>query len=219
MPDLPPQPTQLLSTLTAFFTSIPNLETQYEQIYSEVRGNYITSSLESVAAAVLSSAQGRPGSPVTPATFIRATISLLETELDILSTLIPSQPGESPVSEIFTVTATGPLQLFSRTFKALNTQIRTSPSQNFTLVLSILDDLTFAQELLTRTSIPSTTIEGIRKDIAALEREAKGIGGVGVGDIIEDVKRRGNNVLTLPSDGGVIEFTTEVSIPNYTWVY
>src|SRR5271170_5493064 len=84
-PKLPPQPTQLLSTLTTFFNSIPNLETQYEQIYAEVRGAYLTTSLSDTAAAVLSSAQGRPGPSISPGTFIRATISLLEVPPQTLS--------------------------------------------------------------------------------------------------------------------------------------
>jgi hypothetical protein len=99
---------------------------------------------------------------------------------------------------------------FSRTFKALNTIIRGSPSQNLPLTLSILDDLTAAQDLLARTTIPQDAMEAIRREINALEREAKGIGGVGVGDVVEDIKRRGQNIVTLPSDGGLIDLTTDV---------
>jgi hypothetical protein len=105
------------------------------------------------------------------------------------------------------------LTLFSRTFKALNTQIRGAPAQNLPLILSILDDLGFAQEVLGRTTVSGGTVEGIRKDILGLEREARGIGGVGVGDVIEDVKRRGGNVVILPSDGGIVDLTIDVRAP------
>jgi hypothetical protein len=80
-PKLPPQPLQLLSTLTNFFASIPGLDSQYEQIYADVRGGYLSNCLSDTAAAVLSSAQGRPGKSVPPGTLIRACISLLEVPL------------------------------------------------------------------------------------------------------------------------------------------
>jgi hypothetical protein len=82
LPTLPPQPIQLLSTITNFFASIPGLETQYQQIYTDIRGVYLSNSLSDTAAAVLSSAQGRVGqSPVSPGTLIRACIAFLEVPL------------------------------------------------------------------------------------------------------------------------------------------
>src|SRR5271156_3052066 len=95
--------------------------------------------------------------------------------------------------EIFTSTSLTPMSQFSRTFKALNTQIRTSPSQNLPLTLSILDDLGIAQEMLNRTGLPRDSVDSLRREINGLEREAKGVGAVGVGDVVEDVKRRGQN--------------------------
>lgn len=84
IPKLPPQPLQLLSTLTKFFVSISGLETQHEQIYADVRGGYLSSSLSDTSAAVLSSAQGRPGENATTGTLIRTYISLLEVVLVFL---------------------------------------------------------------------------------------------------------------------------------------
>jgi hypothetical protein len=103
---------------------------------------------------------------------------------------------------------------FSRTFKVLNTQIRGSPSQNLPLTLSILDDLILAQELLDQSLIPKEFIETIRRELGGVEREAKSAGAIGVGDVIEDVKRRGQAITILPSDGGLIELTTDVFHPN-----
>src|ERR1700721_2724977 len=102
--------------------------------------------------------------------------------------------GVGQQTEVFTATSMSPMGQFSRTFKALNTQIRTSPSQNLPLTLAILDDLTIAQEMISQTTIPRDSVESIRREINALEREAKGVGGVGVGDVVEDVKRRGQNI-------------------------
>ena len=112
--------------------------------------------------------------------------------------------------ELFQATVVSPIAQFSRTFKALNTQIRSSPSQKLPLTLSILDDLFVAQEMLARTTIPPSCTEGLRKEINGLEREAKGVGAVGVGDVVEDVRRRGQSVTSLPSDGNIIDFTTDV---------
>lgn len=78
LPTLPPQPLQILSKLTTFFKSMPGLETQYEQIYADVRSSYLSNSLSDTAAAVLSAAQGRPGQSITPGVLVRACLALLE---------------------------------------------------------------------------------------------------------------------------------------------
>lgn len=210
---MPPQPTQLLSTLANFFISIPNLETQHPQIYADVRGAYLSSSLSDLSAGVLSSAQGRRDTPSTPpGVFVRATLGILETEFEIINSIFH---GLVQQSEVFEKTSTSAMGLFARTFKALNTQIRSSPSQNLPLSLGILEDLTSAQEGITKSNLPSSVIEQLRREINALEREAKGVGAVGVGDVVEDVKRRGQGVLSLPSDGGIIDLTGDVSpLPN-----
>lgn len=125
--------------------------------------------------------------------------------MEIIATLIQVRQ-----SEIFQSTSIPPMGQFSRTFKALNTQIRTSPSQNLPLILSILEDLTVAQELFSRTAVPRDSIDMIKREINGLEREAKGVGAVGVSDVVEDIKRRGQAIFSLPSDGGIIELTTDV---------
>lgn len=100
---------------------------------------------------------------------------------------------------------------FSRTFKALNTQIRTSPGHLLPLILSILDDMTDSQELISVVAIPKDTIDSFKREINGLEREAKGVGAVGVGDVVEEVRRRGQSITTLPSDAGIIDLTNDVS--------
>jgi len=57
---------------------MPGLETQYEQIYADVRSSYLSNSLSDTAAAVLSAAQGRPGQSITPGVLVRACLALLE---------------------------------------------------------------------------------------------------------------------------------------------
>ena len=116
-------------------------------------------------------------------------------------------------AEVFSATSRAPMGQFSRTFKALNTQIRTSPGQNLPLTLSTLDDLIVAQELLVTTAMPKDSIDSLRREITTLEREAKSVGGLGIGDIIEDVKRRAQNILTLPFDAGITDLTTDVHPP------
>jgi len=205
-PKIPPQPLQLLSTLGTFLGSMSGLESTYEQIYADVRGSFLSNSLSETAAAVLSSAQGRPNqASVSPATLIRSLIALLESEMDILQSIVRKRQ-----TEVFMSTSIPPMGQFSRTFKALNTQIRGNPSSNFRLTLTILEDLALAQELIDKSSLPRESVDGIKKDIVALEREARGIAAVGVGDVIEDVKRRGNNVLMLPADANVIDLTVDV---------
>jgi Exo70 exocyst complex subunit len=197
--------------LADFFVSLPNLETQHTQIYADIRGGYLSNSLSDISAGVLSSAQGRRDVPsLTPGTFIRATISMLEFETETINSIFQ---GLGQQETVFEKTAIAPMGLFSRTFKALNTQIRSSPSQNLPLTLSILDDLTFAQDMISRSTVSSGSVEVLRKEINTLEREAKGVGAVGVGDVVEDVRRRGQGVLSLPSDGGIIDLTSEVSLP------
>ena len=100
---------------------------------------------------------------------------------------------------------------FSRTFKALNTQIRASPGHLLPLILSILDDMSVCQELISQVAIPIDTIDSLKREINSLERESKGVGTVGVGDVVEDVRRRGQSITTLPSDAGIIDLTNDVS--------
>lgn len=125
--------------------------------------------------------------------------------MDIINSVVSTRR-----EDLFQATAVSPISQFSRTFKALNTQIRTSPSQKLPLTLSILDDLFIAQEMLAQTTIPPSCTDSLRKEINGLEREAKGVGAVGVGDVVEDVKRRGQNVASLPPDGNIIDLTTDV---------
>ena len=70
--------------------------------------------------------------------------------------------------------------------------------------------MTAAQELIFRTAMPKDAIESIRREINCLEREVKGVGAVGVGDVVEDVRRRGQSITTLPSDAGIIDLTNDV---------
>ena len=145
---------------------------------------------------------------------MRTTVGLLETEMELINSIFQ---GLVQQSEIFEKTCMNPMGLFARTFKALNTQIRSSPSQNLPLTLSILDDLTSAQELIARSMIPQGGIDALRREINVLEREAKGVGAVGVGDVIEEIRRRGQGVLSLPSDGGIIDLTTDVFVSYLTF--
>lgn len=78
LPTIPPQPLQILTKLSSFFNSIPGLESQYEQIYADVRGTYLSNSLSDIAAAVLSAAQGRPGQSMSPGVLVRTSLTLLE---------------------------------------------------------------------------------------------------------------------------------------------
>ena len=57
---------------------MPGLETQYETIYVDVRGTYLTNSLSEISASVISSAQGRPGQSISLGSVLKATVSLLE---------------------------------------------------------------------------------------------------------------------------------------------
>lgn len=65
--------------------------------------------------------------------------------------------------------------------------------------------------------IPQGGIDALRREINVLEREAKGVGAVGVGDVIEEIRRRGQGVLSLPSDGGIIDLTTDVFVSYLTF--
>jgi hypothetical protein len=192
------------------------LDSQYQQIYADVRGGYLSNSLSDTAAGVISSVQGRPGQTVTPGSLVRATIALLEVysfisrltqaEFDVIHTLFPAQ-----YTEILISTATGALGQVSRAFKAVTTQIRTNPSQNLPLTLSILDDISIVQDLMKKTSLPKEALDNIRKETLGMERDAKGVGGVGISDVLEEIKRRGATIVSLPSDGNLIDLTGDVS--------
>lgn len=114
-------------------------------------------------------------------------------------------------TETFTSTSLQCMGSFSRTFKALNTQIRASPGHLLPLILSILDDMSVCQEFISQVTIPKDTIDSLKREVNSLEREAKGVGTVGVGDVVEDVRRRGQSITTLPSDAGIIDLTNDVS--------
>jgi hypothetical protein len=74
----------------------------------------------------------------------------------------------------------------------------------------VLEELDVMQDLLTRHTFPGRFAESIRREISALEREARGVGSVGVTDVIEEIKRRGEKLMSLPSDAGIIDLTTDV---------
>ena len=114
--------------------------------------------------------------------------------------------------DVFVNTSLSPLSQFSRTVKALSTYVRSSPSQNIFLTLSILEDVSVAEDIIAQSTLPRETIESIKRESTGLEREAKGVGTVGVADVMEDIKRRGQSVLTLPSDAGIIDLTVDVPI-------
>jgi Exo70 exocyst complex subunit len=206
-PTIPPQPLALLSTLTGFFISIPGLNSEYEQIYTDVRGAYLSNSLSDLSADVLSAAQGRSNQTASSDALVRAFISLLEAEVTIVNSLISARQTDLLASAI-----ANPMGQISRTFKALNTQIRSSPNSNLTLALGIMDDLGVCQESFERSAIPKDIVDGMRKELIGLEKEAKGIGAAGVGDVLDEIKRRGQFLTTLPPDGSVIDLTIDVLI-------
>jgi len=67
-----------------------------------------------------------------------------------------------------------------------------------------------AEDIIAQSTLPRETVDSIKRESTGLEREAKGVGTVGVADVMEDIKRRGQSVLTLPSDAGIIDLTVDV---------
>jgi hypothetical protein len=80
------------------------------------------------------------------------------------------------------------------------------------LTLSILEAVAGAQDIIAQSKLPKETVDAMKRESVGLEREAKGVGAAGVADVMEDIRRRGQNVVILPFDAGIIDLTNDVNL-------
>ncbi|TGZ83401.1 hypothetical protein EX30DRAFT_354489 [Ascodesmis nigricans] len=206
-PVLDSQRVQTLCTINDFLcNSLPvsaGIHPNTTNVYAEVRGPYITSSLSSLALATVSTTRRANPTPYDKgsngiSTYVTAMESIFNSEYDNITQLFDSSNWGS----IYAATTAGAMGVFKRTLLDLNTFIKSAMATDMCLAYEIIECVTPASlRLKEKTNEPldfADSLKPIRQTATST-----------FSFMFDDLKRSFANLVTLPQDCNVCEITIE----------
>ena len=186
------------------------------RIYADIRGNYLSSSLQNLAAATISTSKKKsPDETYRQGTSgIGTYASGIEggflAEWRNITNIFPRD--EVVIS--FEATVRKALSEFSRTLRELNNQIRAHITTDCFLAYEIVD---IGNRLAFR--IDQQTGQ-LRQQLVDATKPVRDTAKASLADLLDDIKRQTSSMILFPLDGSAIPYTTEVmtrlqNIVNY----
>lgn len=220
-PTLSPARTTNLSQLVSYTSDKRTRSSTYgqhkrtiPQIYAEIRGTYLQTSLQNLASASISTSRKK-----SPDDLYRQGTSGLGTyasgmegsflaEWQNINAIFP----RDECSTVFELTIRKSFSEFSRTIRELNTQIKSSITTDCFLayeIFNIVNHLAFRMDNKTRQ---------LKQQLVDAVKPIRDTAKASFSDLVEDIKRRIGTMISAPSDGAAIPFTTEVMARLQTMV-
>lgn len=176
------------------------------KIYADVRGRYITSSLQNLAIASMNTVKRKPtDGPYKQGTngigiYSNALENFITTECSIIAKMFTGdQRG-------LTLQATcGPaLAEYSKTLRELNQYIKANLMTDCFLAFEIIEIVTdISYRIDSKTGELKSLLLGALKPVRETAKSS-------LSELLEETKRRAANIPVLPSDGGSVPLVTEV---------
>lgn len=186
-------------------SSQPN-ENPTVQMYATVRGPYLTSTLQNLAAASINTARKKSASAIYRkgtngiGMYASGIEGLFMAEYDNICNLFPREEW----GRVFSLTCQGALSELSRTLKELNLHIKENITTDCFLgyeIIEIMFNLSF--------KINSRTGE-LQGAFASAVKPIRESGKSSLAELLEDIRRRVGAVQVLPNDGAPIPITQEI---------
>ncbi|KAF3937384.1 hypothetical protein ABW19_dt0205903 [Dactylella cylindrospora] len=208
-PTFSPDKINTLAVLNEFLSSTiaasSGLQSNAITVYAEVRGQYIANSLSSLSQGCVNTATRRAltnpyekGDNGIPH-YALALEGMFDSEYENICRLFNS----SSWLKVYTSTTQPAITVFSNTIRQLNTHIKANMMSDCFLAYDVIECVTStANRLGMKTGEKNEFVEAlkpIRQTASASFYE-----------LLEDLKRRGNSIATLPIDFTVCEFTQTI---------
>lgn len=212
-PTLPHSRLSDLASINSFLSSNPSRNTTQAQkanpavrVYVDIRGNYLSTSLQNLASASIS--MSRKKSP--DETYRQGTSGITTYASGIEGMLIAEWQNLTAIfareewGTVFELTTHQTLTDLAKTLREMNTQIRSSITTDGFLAFEVVDAVNrLASHIDHETGqLKQQLIDALRpiRDTAKLS----------LPELLEDVRRRIGNMIALPIDGAALPITSDV---------
>jgi exocyst complex component 7 len=189
-------------------------ETPTAQIYANVRGPYLTSTLQNMAAASVNTAKKKTPNALYRqgtngiGTYATAIEGAFLAEYDNICALF----SRDEWARVFNLTCQGAMTELSKTLKELNLHIKAN----------LTTDCYLAYEIIEIISSLSSRLEGrigeLKSSFASALKPVRDTAKSSLSELIEDTRRRITGLQTLPTDAAPLPITTETMTRLQTMV-
>lgn len=184
------------------------------QLYASVRSPYLTSTLQTLASAALSTARKKTPDAIYRqgengiGHYAKAMEAAFLAEYDNICGLF----SRDEWSRVFNLTCQGPVSEMARTLRELNIHIKNN----------LTTDCYLAYEIIEIISNLSSNLDGrtgeLKPTFAAALKPIRETGKSSLGELLEDTRRRISNLPTIPGDGAALPITSETMTRLQTMV-
>lgn len=176
------------------------------KIYADIRGSYITSSLQNLAIASKNTVKRKPADgPYRQGTngvgiYSNALENFITTECSIIAKMFTGDQRGLALQ----ATCRSALAEYSKTLRDLNQYIRSNLMTDCFLAFEIIEIVTdMSYRIDSKTGELKSLLLGALKPVRETAKSS-------LSELLEETKRRATNVPTLPPDGGSVPLVTEV---------
>ncbi|TAQ89962.1 hypothetical protein B7494_g1698 [Chlorociboria aeruginascens] len=218
-PTLSQDQTTRLGLINSYIASISKKsgyasESPVLQSYANVRGPYLTITLQNLAAASVNTAKKKTPDAVYRqgtngiGTYAKGMEGAFLAEYDNICALF----SRDEWAKVFNLTCQGAIAELSRTLRELNMHIKGN----------LATDCYLAYEIIEIVSSLSTNLDArtgeLKSSFAAALKPIRETGKTSLGELLEDTRRRINGLQVIPADGAAVPITAEVMTRLQTMV-
>ena len=209
-PTFSPKTLNILAVLNDFLSSTLasacGLQSNATSIYSDLRGTYLAQTLSSLSQASITTAQRRAATPYDKGSngiviYTKSLEAIFISEWENICHLFPT----SVWSTIYATVIKPAIAQFAHTVNEINTHVRANMITDCFLAFDVLES---ANPAMGRLAAKTGEKEGFLEALKPIKFTATG----SFQEILEDVKRKGVIIQSLPVDNSVLEFTTSVRV-------
>ncbi|KAF8453975.1 Cullin repeat-like-containing domain protein [Terfezia claveryi] len=190
--------------LSSTLASACGLQSNATSIYADLRGTYLAQTLSSLSQASINTAQRRAATPYDKGSngiviYTKSLEAIFVSEWENICHLFPT----SMWSKTYTDVIKPAMTQFAHTVNEINTHVRANTITDCFLAFDVLESV---NPTMGRLATKTGEKDGFLEALKPIKYTATG----SFQEIIEDVKRKGAAIQTLPVDNAVLEFTINV---------
>lgn len=190
--------------LSSTLASACGLQSNATSIYADLRGTYLAQTLSSLSQASITTAQRRAATPYDKGSngiviYTKSLEAIFVSEWENICHLFAT----SIWSKIYADVIKPAMTQFAHTVNEINSHVRANVITDCFLAFDVLDSV---NPTMGRLATKTGEKEGFVEALKPIKFTATG----SFQEMIEDVKRKGSAIQTLPVDNSVLEFTTNV---------
>ncbi|TVY75566.1 Exocyst complex protein exo70 [Lachnellula suecica] len=175
------------------------------QLYASVRGPYLTVTLQNLASATVNTARKKTPDAIYRqgtngmGTYAKGLEAAFLAEYDNICALF----SRDEWGRVFNLTCQGAISELARTLRELNSHIKSNLTTDCYLAYEIIEIMSSLSS-----NLDSRTGE-LKPSFAAALKPIRETGKSSLGELLDDTRRRINNLPTIPGDGAALPITAE----------